>query len=485
MFFRQITDPKLAQYAYLIGCQATGEAVILDPHRDIDRYLDVAAAEGLRIVAASETHIHADFVSGVREFAERGVRVYLSGDGGEDWQYAWPTKGDYDAVTVHDGDTFDIGNIHFEVVFTPGHTPEHISFLVTDRGAGATEPMGLVSGDFVFVGALGRPDLLETAADVTGAMEPSARRLHDSVQRFLDLPDFLQVWPGHGAGSACGKALGAVPDTTVGYEKRFSPALEAARRGQEYFVEYILEGQPEPPMYFARMKAYNKEGPPVLGRLPRPTPVKADILAGLDPQRSFVVDTRSDRSEFMASHLPGSIYAPLVNSFNTAVGSVITDATAEIYLIIDPEDLDGAVRDLVRVGLDRIVGYATPGEVREFLAASGTGASIPELDFEGAKRVLAASSSARVLDVRYASEYGAGHVAGAVNASYTRLPAYRDRLEGVGPGSTFLVHCQSGARAAVACSFLAREGYDVQYVNDLFANYAASSEVEKGEAARV
>ncbi len=484
MFFRQITDQKLAQYAYLIGCQATGEAIIVDPERDVDRYIEAAAAEGLRLVAATETHIHADFVSGVRELAKRGVRCYLSGDGGEDWQYRWPAKGDYDCVTVRHGDTFDIGNIRFEVVHTPGHTPEHISFLVTDGGGGADEPMGILSGDFVFVGALGRPDLLEKAAAIAGAMEPSARQLHDSVQGFLDLPDFLQVWPGHGAGSACGKALGAVPESTVGYERRFSPALEAASRGQDYFVDYILEGQPEPPMYFARMKRFNVEGPPVLGELPSPRRVSAEVLAGLDAGTSVVVDVREDRSEFMARHLPGSIYIPLTNSFNTAAGSVITDESLEIHLVIEPDRVDEAVRDLVRIGLDRIVAYTTPDELRAYLSEGGAVASIEEIDFDGVTGALANSKS-RVLDVRYATEFTAGHVPGAVNASYTRLPAYGNRLSSFGAGEAMLVHCLTGARAAVAASYLAREGHDVRYVNDLFANYAATSEVEKGEGVPV
>ncbi|MGH7539581.1 MAG: MBL fold metallo-hydrolase, partial [Gemmatimonadota bacterium] len=255
MFFRQIFDDKLAQNAYLIGCQQTGDALVIDPQRDIDRYVALAKTEELRIVAVAETHIHADFLSGAREFAERfGTRVYLSDEGDENWKYTWPANGDYDAVLLSDGDTFGIGRIELTARHTPGHTPEHLAFLLVDRGSGASEPMGLVSGDFVFVGDVGRPDLLETAAKVSGAREPSARRLWASIQRFLELPEYLQVWPGHGAGSACGKALGAVPETTVGYEKRFSPAIDRARRGEEPFVRFILEGQPEPPLYFARMK---------------------------------------------------------------------------------------------------------------------------------------------------------------------------------------------------------------------------------------
>jgi len=471
MLFRQITDPKLAQYAYLIGCPQTGEAVIIDPERDIDRYVDLAAREGLRIVAATETHIHADFLSGVREFAERGVRVYLSGDGDEDWQYRWPDAGDYDSVILHDGDTFDVGKVRLEAVHTPGHTPEHMSFLVTDRGAGASDPIGIASGDFVFVGAVGRPDLLETAAKIAGAMEPSARRLHASVERFLELPDFVQVWPGHGAGSACGKALGSVPESTVGYERRYSPALEAVSRGEDYFVSYILEGQPEPPMYFARMKRDNRDGPPVLADLPSPRPLAPKNLACLDPETSVVIDTRTDRSAFMGCHLAGSLYAPLTRAFNTAVGSVITDEHTDIYLVIDETRLDGAVRDLVRIGLDRVVGFTTPEALTRYFEGGGAWASIPETDFPEMREALA-SGGGQVLDVRNASEFAAGHVPGAVNAAYTRLPESLDRIE---RSRVQFVHCASGARAAVASSALARAGYDVRYVNDNFADYAAQA----------
>ncbi|MCG8470123.1 MAG: MBL fold metallo-hydrolase [Gemmatimonadetes bacterium] len=479
MFFRQITDPSLSQYAYLIGCQQTGEAVVVDPERDVDRYLDIAASEGLEIVAATETHIHADFLSGCRELAARGARVYLSAAGPPDWQYAWGSG--YDCVALHDGDGFDIGNIHFTALHTPGHTPEHLSFLVTDRGGGATEPMGLLSGDFVFVGALGRPDLLESAAEVAGAMEPSARDLYASVRRFLDLPEFLQIWPGHGAGSACGKALGAVPDTTVGYELRFSPAIEAARGGEDAFVDYILEGQSEPPMYFARMKRDNQNGPRLRGERRPPARRTGAVIVDALAAGEVVIDTRPDRSSFMASHLPGSLYAPLTKSFSTAVGSVLVEDETPITLVIEATDLDRAQRELLRVGFDRVEGFIEPAELERFLAESGPGASIPEIDFHDATDALRAGP-ARVLDVRYATEYAAGHVPEAINASYTRLPDHLDRLPRDVP---LLVHCLSGARAAVAASYLRREGFDVRYINDAFASYAAAGTVERGDPAVV
>jgi len=477
MLFRQIGDDKLAQYAYLIGCQRTGEAIVIDPERDIDRYLDIAAAEGLRITAVTETHIHADFLSGARELAHaHGVRVYLSDEGDADWKYGWPAEGDYDCVLLRDGDTFRVGNIELQARHTPGHTPEHLAFLITDRGSGADEPMGIASGDFVFVGALGRPDLLESAAKVAGAMEPSARRLYASVQGFLELPDFLQVWPAHGAGSACGKALGAVPESTVGYERRFSPAIAAARAGEDAFVEYILEGQPEPPLYFARMKRDNKTGAPVLGALPTPRRVEPAELAGLAGRAgSVVVDTRPDRSAFMAAHLPGSLYVPLTRAFNTAIGSIVLDERTQIYLIIEDERLEEALRDLVRIGYDHVAGFATPAELEDYLAAGGDAATIDEIDFAAVRRILEQGGGS-VLDVRFASEYDAGHVPGAVNASYTRLPEYMDRLPADG---TLLVHCQSGARAAVAASYLHGRGRRVKYVNDDWATWVSTSGVER------
>ena len=258
MFFRQVFEPNLAQYAYIIGCQRTGEAIVVDPMRDIDRYIDIAKAEGLTITAITETHIHADYLSGAREFAEQlNVMLYLSDEGDEDWKYFWAIQGDYNFQALKHKDTFKIGNIQFEVIHSPGHTPEHISFLITDLGGGADEPIGILSGDFVFVGDLGRPDLLETAAGEVGAREPSANRLYDSVQSFLELPEYLQIWPGHGAGSACGKALGAIPESTVGYEKRFNTSIQAAIEGRQTFIDSILDGQPEPPLYFARMKHEN------------------------------------------------------------------------------------------------------------------------------------------------------------------------------------------------------------------------------------
>ncbi len=361
MFFRQIADEKLAQYAYLIGCQRTGEALMIDPERDIDRYLALAAREGLRITSVAETHIHADFLSGAADLATAtGAHLYLSAEGeAEGWGSSWAKEGREAVTFLRDGDAFKVGNIEIKAVHTPGHTPEHLSYLVTDHGGGAQEAMGIVTGDFVFVGDMGRPDLLEAAAGQQGAQRPAAEQLFGSAKAFLDLRDDLQVWPGHGAGSACGKALGAVPQTTVGYEKRTNSALDAVSRGKEAFVDAILDGQPEPPYYFARMKRLNRDGVPPLGELPQPRGLDATRLASL-PEGAVVIDTRKDRSAFMAAHLPGALYAPFDKQFNTVVGSYVTDPETPLVLILAEGNIEEAVRDLVRIGLDRVVAYATP-----------------------------------------------------------------------------------------------------------------------------
>ena len=489
MFFRQIFDPKLAQYAYLIGCQKTGEALLIDPERDIDRYVEFAEAEGLRVVAVAETHIHADFLSGAREFAERfGTRLYLSDEGDADWKYAWVNEpkqdgSAYDAVLLKDGDTFAVGNIEVEAVHTPGHTPEHMSYLITDRGAGATTPMGIVTGDFVFVGDLGRPDLLEQAAGLHGVQEPSARRLYRSLPRFTALAEHLQVWPAHGAGSTCGRALGAVPVTTVGYEKRYNASLAAAEAGEDAFVEAILAGQPEPQMYFARMKRDNKLGAPVLGGLPKPQKLTAAELAAWIAQAdALVLDARLDRSAFMVKHIPGSLYAPLDKSFNTVVGSLVMDETTPLLLILEEAQVEEAVRDLVRIGYDHVAAFATPATLARYFARGGRAAHIEEIDFVALDALRRAPDTA-VVDVRFASEYAAGHVPEAVNASYTRLPQYAETRIPEGP--TLLVHCAAGARAAVAAAFLARKGHDVRYVNDTFARYREVGPVEAGQPAEM
>lgn len=457
MFFEQIFEEKLAQYAYVIGCQRNGEAIVIDPMRDIKRYEDLAAKHGLKIVAVAETHIHADYLSGVREFAEKGAKAYVSDEGDADWKYEYIIGSEYDYQLLKDGDEFNIGNIKFTTVYSPGHTPEHVSYLVTD-GAATDQPMGILSGDFVFVGDVGRPDLLETAAGQVGAMEGSAKVMYQSLEKFKSLPAYLQLWPGHGAGSACGKALGAVPKSTVGYEQQFNKSIASAIT-EKSFVDFILDGQPEPPLYFARMKRDNKIGPKVLGELPKPS--KMSVLSIVDATidtDAVVIDTRN-RTEFMNGHLKGSILAIMNKAFNTIAGSYVSDEQ-DIYLIIEDDLVEEAVADLIRIGLDNIKGYATPAE----LLSSGVElVSTNTITFDTADELLK-TGGYTLLDVRKKTEFDEGHGEGAVNIAHTRL---LDRIDEVPTEKPVIVHCKSGARASAAASLLERNGHTVHYIDDL------------------
>lgn len=467
MFFRQIYDPKLSQYAYLIGCQATGEMIVVDPMRDVDTYFDIAAAEGLRIVATAETHIHADFLSGARELAARGgITVHVSGAGGPDWQSMWVDE--YPHQRLGDGDHFMVGNIRFDVMHTPGHTPEHVVYLVTDTPAGTNQAMGMISGDFVFVGDVGRPDLLETAAGQAGSMVPSARALFDSLVRFKDLPAPMQLWPGHGAGSACGKALGAVPMSTIGYELMANQSIRAAV-GRDAFVAHILDGQPEPPLYFARMKRQNREGPPVLESLPKPRLVRQAKFTELAGATGVaVLDTRP-WDQYSAAHLPGALFAPLNRQFNTLAGSYVPEGMA-IYLIIEERRLEEAVADLIHVGLDNIVGYSTPQMFGDHVAEKGSVATVPEVSAELLGDVL--DGNAFLLDVRGAAELrDSGQIPGAHNIAHTRL---LDRIAEVPRERQVLVLCQSGGRSAYACGLLDRLGFRATNVVGGFDAWVAS-----------
>ncbi len=306
MLLKYFYDETLAHASYLVGCQRAKVAIVIDPGRDISQYLEMAAREGLKLTAVAETHIHADYVSGARELADQvGAKLYLSDEGPAEWKYLYADQ--YKHQLVKDGDSFMIGNIKFDVMHTPGHTPESISLILTDQGGGADKPMGIFTGDFVFVGSIGRPDLLEQAAGIANTAEPGARDLFKSVQRFKSLADYLQVWPAHGAGSACGKGLGAIPSSTVGYEKRFNPALQFADEAE--FVRYILADQPEAPKYFAVMKRVNKQGPRLLGKDRDPKRLDPSQLQhAIDS--GTVVDL-SPPAQFAEAHVPGTINLPL------------------------------------------------------------------------------------------------------------------------------------------------------------------------------
>ena len=469
MLLERIYDEDLAQASYFIGCQAKGEAVVVDARRDIAPYQELAAANGMKIVAVTETHIHADFASGARELAIRtGAKLYLSDEGDQDWKYAFAA--DSGATLLHDGDTIVVGKIALEVLHTPGHTPEHISFVLTDR-ANTDTPMGIFSGDFVFVGDVGRPDLLETAAGYKGTMEIGARQLFESIQRFKNMPDYLQVWPGHGAGSACGKALGAVPQSTVGYEKLFNWAMNV--KTEDEFVKTVTSDQPEPPVYFKEMKRINKEGVALLSDAAQPVQLAASVLEQKLASGMKVVDTRSVDA-FARGHIAGTIDIPLGKQFINWAGWLLP-YDAPFALIVDEANLARTMLDLQLIGLDEIDGYWTPDVLEAWEPGLDTVQQVSP-DAVNRDRVM-------VLDVRGSSEYRDGHVPGALHIPLGYL---EDRIDEVPQDKPLVVHCASGFRSMIASSILQANGRTsvLNLIGGFDAWAAESKPVERGSKER-
>ena len=475
MLLRRFYDPKLAQVSYLVGCTTTGEALVVDPNRDIDPYLQAADAEGLRVAHVTETHIHADFVSGARELAHHaGARLYLSDAGGDSWRYGYSTEAG--ATPLREGSRIQVGTVELQVLHVPGHTPEHLTLLVTDT-ATASEPMGAFTGDFIFVGDVGRPDLLERAAQVRGTMEGSARQLFRSLQRFRTQPDYLQIWPGHGAGSVCGKSLGAVPQTTLGYEKRFNWAFGIADESE--FVRAVLAGQPEPPRYFAEMKRINQSGPRLLGRSRRPARLPVGTLAGVLAQAGTVVDTRQ-APEFLLGAVPGTINIPVNRAFTTWTGSLLP-YDRDFYLIIDDDRgqmVDELVRDLAGIGLDRLAGYFGIETIEAWLTSKGQLQTTPTVTLAQVSSQLRADG-VTVLDVRGEGEWKGGHLPGSLNVPVGSLDG---RVNEIPRDRPVIVHCQTGARAAIAASLLRVRGFtDVRFFPGGFAEWRAAGQPEEVE----
>ena len=458
MLLERIYDEDLAQASYFIGCQATGEGMVIDARRDVGEYFDLAANHGMRITKVAETHIHADYLSGTRELAAAAeAEAFISGEGGEDWQYG------FDATRLKHGDVITLGNIRVEARHTPGHTPEHLVFLVTD-GAFSDDPGYMISGDFVFAGDLGRPDLLDEAAGGEDTRFEGAKQLYASLKNeFLTLPDHILVYPGHGAGSACGKALGALPATTVGYERTNAWwSKHLANDDEQGFIDELLDGQPDAHAYFGRMKRENKDGPQILGPL---SPLEAftsdQVRSALEEDRAVFVDTRPNE-EVKQGTVRGALNIPAGGKF-ASFGAWAYDPETETQpLILLAEDQDQAEtmrNHLMRVGIDRVKGYTISiADLPKIQPATIT----PE-ELENFEPAL-------LLDVRNKSEHSDGHIPGSKQLSAGRVLWHQDQLPAEGP---IVTYCQSGVRNSVAASALRREGHDVR---ELVGSYAGWSE---------
>ncbi len=446
MLLHRFEAEGLAAYSYAVGCPAAARVAIVDPSRDIDVYTAFADERGLEITDVLETHIHADYASGARELADRtGARLHLSAyDECETFEVS------FDHQELGEGETIEIGSVVIEALHTPGHTPEHLAFLVYDGARSRDVPEILLSGDFLFVGSIGRPDLLGEEEQ-----QELVHRLHDSVrEKLAGLPDGLEIHPAHGAGSMCGSAIGGRPYSTLGFERVANPYLDPGL-SREAFAEKVLSSLPPFPPYYRRMKRINSEGPRLLHGLPGTAPVEIDRFAELVEQDHVVIDLR-DQLSFGRGHIPGSFGIGLGPNLSTWAAWVVPYDVPILLVPGDSGPVDRAVRALVRVGLDDVRGFLAGG--MEAWNESGREiAMLPQIDPRTLHERLQTGERIGVLDVRTDEEWKAGHIEGATHVMGGHLES---RLDEVPAERPLAVVCGSGYRSTVAASVLERAGFE-------------------------
>ena len=451
-------DEGLAHASYLIACPRVREAVIIDPRRDVDVYIDAARAMNLKIVYSFETHIHADFVCGSRELLAIGART-LAGPG---------SNLRYPHHEVQDGERVRVGDLSIQFIHTPGHTPEHISVLTSQPD----QPVRIFSGDTLFVGAVGRPDLLgeEQARKLAG-------QLYDSLfTKLLTLDDRIEVHPGHGAGSLCGAGIGNQPHTTIGQERRFNKMLQHGDK--ESFVAAVLADLPDTPPYFPRMKKINQEGPPLLGLVNGyrgPAAMSPTAAASAIKSGALLVDLRG-ASAFAERHALGALNLAFGTKVGYWAGWVLPADVRIVLLAADDRQLADAARQLMRVGVSRIEGYINGG-MDAWAHAGLPTASYAMLSVEELRAAAVRGESPLVVDVRTDREWKAGHLDGALHIPLGDLSRRASEIPRDRPVATM---CEAGYRSALAASLLSRTG--VEQVATVTGGMAAWRQLEAATA---
>ncbi|HEX7708001.1 MAG TPA: MBL fold metallo-hydrolase [Thermoanaerobaculia bacterium] len=458
MYFRQFYLGCLAHASYLIG--SNGEAVVVDPQRDIDQYLDEAERQGLRIRYVVETHLHADFVSGHVELAERAGAQIVFGSA---------ARVEFPHIAVSDGDELRIGDVILRALETPGHTPESVSWLVIDSAISST-PQKVLTGDTLFIGDVGRPDL---AGSRGFSPEQMASMLYDSLHgKLLQLDDGVEVWPAHEAGSACGRSISTDRSSTIGIQRRVNYALRPMSR--EAFVSMMTTELPPAPRYFPVDAELNRRGARPLGEL-TPQPLPPALVAEKIGNGAIALDVREAFS-FGAGHVPGSINIGLGGQYASWAGTLIPHESEIIVVGDSGGDIGEAVMRLARVGLENISGYLDGG-LAAWCASGRAAAALPQIDVADLRERL---PLLHVVDVRRPGEYEAGHVPNAKNISLAEL---EERIGTIDRSRPYAVICAGGYRSSAAASILRRHGFAELYnvVGGTQAWIAAGFETEARE----
>jgi len=446
MYFKQFYLGCLAHASYLIGSE--GVAAVVDPQRDVDQYIEEASLQGLQIKYVVETHLHADFVSGHRELAERtGAEIVFSRHAGAKFPHR----------AVNDGDEIQIGNVKLQFIETPGHTPESICILVTDNKV-SDRPQKILTGDTLFIGDVGRPDL---AGGKGYTPQMMAAMMYDTLhEKLLKLPDDVEVYPAHGAGSMCGKNMSKETSSTIGQQRKFNYALQPMTK--EAFVKMMTAELPEAPPYFPKDAEINRSGAAALDQLQKPVALTAEEVSKLISQPEseslpyLVLDVRS-AADFGAAHVPGSMNIGLGGQFAIWAGSLIPIGTPIIIVAESDAKREEAVMRLARVGIESVKGYLEGGIDAWRGAGLGT-KTVPQISVDELDSLIEQDHELQILDVRRPPEYEGGHVPRAVHAPLSNLESNASRLS-LDPSKPTAVICAGGYRSSAATSILQSHGY--------------------------
>jgi len=435
MYVRQFFVGGLAHLSYLVG--GNRFCAIIDPKRDVEGYITAAKEMKLKITHIIETHLHADFISGYLDLKElTGARIYA------------PKAGNcqFDHIAVAEGDSFEIEDMEFKVLETGGHTPEHVSYVVTDRSRGE-EPVAVFCGDTLFVGDVGRPDLFP------GQAEELSSRLYDNIhQKLLKLPDFCEVYPAHGAGSLCGRAMGAKRTSAIGYERLYNPSLQ--HKTKEAFKNSLLTGMPEAPDHFSRCSAINGKGPDLVKDLPELKSLDSEEFWRLKNNGHLIIDLRN-YTAFGGGHVPGSFHLDLAGNFSTFAGWILPPDKPLLLVGNTEEEISQATVQLRRVGLDRVVGYLEEG-IHAWAINGLPMEYLPQMSIQELKKRLEQREDTAVLDVRSQREWDEAHIEGAVHIP---APDCRTRYQEVETRKPVAVLCNTAHRSSLAASILKQHGF--------------------------
>jgi hydroxyacylglutathione hydrolase len=435
MYFEQFYLGCLAHASYMLGSE--GEAAVVDPQRDVEIYLKAADDHGLKIRHIFETHLHADFVSGHLELAARtGAKIYIGAEAGATFPH----------VALHDGSEVRFGKLRFRALETPGHTPEGVCLVVTDEEK-SPEPWAVLTGDTMFIGDVGRPDLSKAHTP-----QQLAGLLYDSLHgKLMKLSDQILVYPAHGAGSLCGRSMRAERSSTIGTERLTNYALQIKSR--EEFIRQLTENLPARPEYFLEDAQINRAGAVALAALPELPPMSAPQLKDLLQQGVFVLDVRPN-ADFAAAHIPGSVNIALSGQFASWAGTIMGLSARSVLVADTPEQYAEARMRLARVGIEDLRGFLQDG-IAAWKQAGFELAKLPQMTADELSERR--GHHIQVLDVRREGEWQAGHIEGA---AWFPLDNFKVSAPEIDPSVPVAVHCQSGYRSMIACSLLRRAGVE-------------------------